>query len=105
MLHEAGALDQARVTSIQSAPIGQLGFSGRSATADQLRQAGAGRTEIAGGEVLCYTTQKRARWRTRWGSTSARSASIASSPLTARSVRLGVISAKSRWTAGIATAV
>ena len=28
-LHQAGALDQARVTSIQSAPIGQLGFTGQ----------------------------------------------------------------------------
>ena len=28
-LHEAGALDQAWVTSIQSAPIGQLGFAGQ----------------------------------------------------------------------------
>jgi hypothetical protein len=29
VLREAGALDQARVTSIQSAPIGQLGFFGQ----------------------------------------------------------------------------
>jgi hypothetical protein len=29
VLHEAGALDQARVTSIESAPIGQLGFTGQ----------------------------------------------------------------------------
>jgi hypothetical protein len=28
-LHQAGALDQARVTSIQPAPIGQLGFTGQ----------------------------------------------------------------------------
>ena len=28
-LHQAGALDQARVTSIQSAPVGQLGFTGQ----------------------------------------------------------------------------
>ena len=29
VLHQAGALDQARVTSIQSAPIGHLGFTGQ----------------------------------------------------------------------------
>jgi hypothetical protein len=29
VLREAGAMDQARVTSIQSAPIGQLGFFGQ----------------------------------------------------------------------------
>ena len=29
VLHEAGALDQARVTSIESAPIGKLGFPGQ----------------------------------------------------------------------------
>ena len=28
-LHQAGALDQARVTSIQAAPIGRLGFTGQ----------------------------------------------------------------------------
>ena len=28
-LHQAGALDQAQVTSIQSAPVGQLGFTGQ----------------------------------------------------------------------------
>jgi Ecdysteroid kinase-like family len=28
-LHQAGALDQARVTSIQSAPVGQVGFTGQ----------------------------------------------------------------------------
>jgi hypothetical protein len=28
-LHQAGVLDQARVTSIQSAPMGQLGFTGQ----------------------------------------------------------------------------
>jgi hypothetical protein len=80
VLREAGALDQARVTSIQSAPIGQLGFFGQiprlRVSYDKLEP---GAPETLAAKFSAPNPQARA--------------------MTARSVRLGVISAKSRWTA------
>ena len=98
-LYQAGALDQARVTSIQPAPIGQPGFTG------QIRrlQIGYDKPERCAPRSLVAkfsATHPEARAAVHsMGFTSARSGSIARSLLTARSVRLGVISVKSRWIA------
>jgi hypothetical protein len=99
VLHEAGALDQARVTSIQSAPIGRLGFFGQiprlRISYDKL-EPGAPRSLVA--KFSAPNPEARAMAHS-MGFYEREIGFIASSPPTARSVPLGFISAKSRWTA------
>jgi hypothetical protein len=74
-LREAGAINHARVTSIQSGPVGQAGMTGqlrRLRISYDKAEAGAPSSLLANS---LPSTRKCAQPSTRWGFTNARSAS------------------------------
>jgi hypothetical protein len=98
-LREAGAIYHARVTSIQSGPVGHMGLTGqlrRLRISYDKAEPGAPSSLLA--KFSAQNPENRAAVHS-MGFTNVRSASIVSSLLIARSARLGVISARWRWAA------